>query len=183
VTRAVVLGVGLLALTGCGAPFGPCSSELVIASVDGTVDLGGGPSASGASGQVAPGNVSDFATLRRFFIDGESVAGTTVVFTATGLGAGFVAVAVPGSIGAGQSVPLAAFQGGGWGTLASGSGGLIAWRDGDFEATSVTGTLTVAARAPLRLGLLFSARNAAGDTRSVVATATFRYERRPAVCD
>lgn len=182
-TRALLFGIGLLTLAGCGAPFGPCYSELVIVSVDGAVDRGAGPVASGAAGQVAPGNVSDFTTLRGFFIDGEAVAGSAVVFTATGLGAGYVAVGVPGSIGAGQSVPLSAFQGGGWGTLASGSLGLLAWRDGDFEATSVTGTLTVLEREPLRLRLDFTARGPSGQTRSADVTASFRYERTRVSCD
>ncbi|MGE0553302.1 MAG: hypothetical protein AB7R55_07715 [Gemmatimonadales bacterium] len=182
-TRALVSGIGLLALAGCGAPFGPCYSELVIVSVDGTVDRGTGPDASAAAGQVAPGNVSDFPILRGFFIDGEAVAGSVVVFTATGLGAGFVAVGIPGSIGAGQRVPLSAFQGGGWGTLTSGSGGLLAWRDGDFEATSVSGTLTVLEREPLRLRLDFTAGAASGQSRTVDVTASFRYERTRVGCD
>jgi hypothetical protein len=174
-----VVAAAAVAASGCGFPFGPCFSERIEVTLAGESN----GAALQASDGVSPGNISDFSTLRDFLIDGQSLPGRTVAWTVS-LSDGYLAVMMPGSVSANQTITLTAFRGGGWGAPAgTGSVARVSWVDAGFEAATVTGILVVRAVAPLRVELTLTARDAANATRQLAATATFAYHRDRSVCD
>jgi hypothetical protein len=186
-TGRVLVAVGLLASTSaCGDPYGPCFSERIEVTLSGTLSDGTASSPVTAGDQVAPGNIADFAALKRVLIDGHPRAGQ-VAWTVGNFGSqvGMVAVFMPGQVQRGQALPLAAIRGGGWGTLPGGStqSASVDFRMGSFTAETVTGTLTVLETAPMRVRLAFTARDASGSARAVGVTAAFSFRREQTACD
>jgi len=174
--------IGVAALAGCESPFGPCFQESVEVSLAGSLD--GASLAS--SGRAGPGNIATFAELKAFAIDGQTLPGQRVAWTVDGLnGEGYLAVVLPGIVAAGQSWAItSAFVGGGWGVLpGDGSGAAVSARFGSSQATAATGTVSVLALQPLRVGLELDFVVGAGVTHAIRGNADFRFSREEVACD
>lgn len=174
-TMPVVAGL----LVGCGTPLGPCFSELIEVSFAGTID----GAAGSAAGQVAPGNISGFPELRQLVIDGRPRPGERVIWTIDGVAGGFLAIDLPATVAAGQTLPVASVvQGGGWGLVPGGSGGAVvgARVDGVF-ATTGSGTVTVLGTAPFRVRADLTLSTPARTVR-IQGDMTFSYRREPGPC-
>ncbi len=71
---------------------------------------------------------------------------------------------------------MSAIVGGGWG-VASGSGAQVSLLDGEFQATSATGTITILETQPLRVRLEVTATEADGASRTLSAAMSFSHSR------
>lgn len=178
--NAAVLGTCVL--IACGYPFGPCISEHIEVAQTATMDRGAGPESFDGAGQVAPGNTADFDALRAFLIDGGSIAGRQVVWTVN-TGTGYLAVFLPGSVRSGDVVAVSAIVGGGWGLATASAGAAVSLRDGDFQAATASGTITVESTRPLRIRFDIIASDAAGEGRSLSGVMQFAYSRTRTRCD
>jgi hypothetical protein len=170
-----------LTAAGCGAPFGPCYSELVQVAFAGSVD----GTATTGSGEVALGNIGgDFYQLRDFVIEGTPLPGHRIVWLMTGFSQlDFLSVWLPASVTRGQVLQVSeVLQGGGWGVL-PGTGLAISARIGAGSgfATAASGTVTVERLAPLRLATDLTVSNAEV-TRRIVGQIDFALQRDRVAC-
>jgi hypothetical protein len=170
------------AITACGYPFGPCHTERIEAIQTATLDRGAGPVTWDGAGIVAPGNTSDFDALREFLIDGRMLGGRRVVWTVN-TSTGYVAVFLPGSVEAGDQVAVSGVNGGGWGVMAGSAGASISVRDGDFQGTAATGSISVLEVAPLRVRIEVVVSDGDGSSRILSALTGFTYARQRVACD
>ena len=153
----LVFACGAMGLDACSYPFGPCETERIEVTLDGSIRRAGVTSDVRWIDSVADGNVGRpaYEDLRAILIEGASPGAVAVVWTIAAFDSnpGAVAFAVNGTLSTGTVLPVQrVFDGGGWGRLSLGAEPvLINVRAGDFIASSVTGTLQVLDSAPLRL--------------------------------
>lgn len=188
VRAAVLLYVAAVLCAACSL-FDDCESDRIEVSnpvsvlwdnVDETWDL---------TGRVYVTNLDppSYAALVDALIDGtRSTAGAVwTIDQGFGTQGGWMAVTLGGSVTAGEVLQVGdIFTGGGWGVSSpSALPAQVGVHVGTFEATSVSGTITVLTEAPLSLRLDLEFGDGSGSTLSIEGDMTFQRVRESVSCD
>lgn len=187
-TRALLAAAALLA-AGCGSGTDACQAESIGVTLPATINRNGTPSAATLAGEVSVGNVGTpaFAALRELLTGDAAAATTGVIWTVPAFEPeqGWVVVALDAPLSAGDELSVeGTYLGAGWGIFdLPGSTRLAAGlRAGNFVATTVTGTVSVLAVAPLRLRLDLLGEDGAGATVRIQGDASFSSRPGPPSC-
>jgi hypothetical protein len=152
------------------------------------ITRGGTTSSTLLTYTLTPSNVdqAEFNTLRGALVQGSSTAAnvtwTVPAFDSNG---GYISFShlTPFTVGETRQV-ASAFTGAGWGVTTGTdlSVTAVSIRDGSFQATSASGSLTALDTSPLRLRIDVTGSNASGETVRVTGDAGFAYQKVTTTC-
>jgi hypothetical protein len=170
-------------------PFGGCESDRIDGSFPVSVQFDNVSETWDLTGLVFDSNLdpSSYAALVEALIDGTRSTAGAVWTIDQGFGAqgGWMAVHLGGGVAAGDVLPVNdIFTGGGWG-LSSPSAipARVGVHVGTFEATAVSGTMTVLATGPLSLRVNLSFDDGQGTTLEIEGDMGFARVRESVSCD
>jgi hypothetical protein len=166
-----------------------CDTDFLRVTWPATITRGSNVTNATLFQSITPANIDaeEFRLLREVLINGSTSGSATVIWTvpAFDVNGGYIALthSAPLDPSASQQVSFA-FDGGGWGATTASRviQPAIAVRADNFNATAASGTITTLNKAPLRLGIDITVRNALNQTMRITGEAQFEFQKVHSSC-